>query len=169
MKPNAQIFDNMTIRESDSEDLDSIVDLWCQLDAHVKGCSADANKLNKSNDYQQYVIKWIYKYLKNSDALLLVSEYQNKIFGFVSAQIQYMPWYSIQRAGLIGPCYIMPSFRRQGIARKMIQQVEFWMSEKQMEYVDVIWDQGNRQAEQFWQSLGYVPVQIRASKSVGGV
>lgn len=166
LKPNAINYHKVIIRESKKTDLHCLVKMWQSLDEWVKQCSPVPSRLTKSSDYHQYIIKWINRYFDNSDALLLVSEYGDTIAGFACAQIQYMPWYDLQRSGLIGPCYIKPSYRRYGIASKLVDRIEQWMVNKQIKAVDVIWDQGNLSAEKFWRTVGYSPIQVRAGKIV---
>jgi len=160
----SNLTDVYSIREATESDVDLLIDLWHELDQHVKTKSNDFEKLKKSLDYHQYINKWIFKYLTSSDALLLSVDCQEGLCGFISTQIQYMPWYKIQRTGLIGPCYIKPLYRRRGIATRLVEQVEQWLIEKQVKYIDVIWDQGNSEAEKFWTTCGYNSAQVRATK-----
>jgi len=157
----------ISFRESSDEDIDLIIGLWHELDNHVKNHSNNFAKLKKSSDYHQYIMKWINKYYSSSDALILVAEYQGELCGFISTQIQYMPWYHIQRIGLIGPCYVKPLYRRRGIAKQLVSRIEKWLVEKEIKYIDVIWDQGNFDAQKFWQNMGYDPAQVRATKRIG--
>ena len=169
-EPERQVNSSYPIRPTSLEELDFIAQMWIELDEHVKQHSSDYTKLKKSNDYPRYISRWVSKFFQNSDALLLSALSSNspqpQVCGFISAQIQYMPWYHTQRIGLIGPCFVNPMYRRRGIATAMVKTVESWLKEKQVSYVDVIWDQGNREAECFWRKLGFESAQIRASKAL---
>lgn len=156
--------DNLILREARKQDIPVLADLWLELDSHVAASALDAGKFQKTENYRSFVVRWLGVYLGNVDASVLVADLDGSVVGFVSCQIQVMPWYQVKRIGLIGPCYVKPLYRRRKIGARLVKQVESWLQEQAVEYVDVVWDHGNQAAEDFWYGIGYHCSQIRASK-----
>ena len=132
------------------------------LDQHVLTHLSNASRFIKSNDYPDFINKWLTQYHQNRHSLLFVAESEGFISGFILAHVQTQEWYRETRVGLIGACFVHSLYRRRGLASQMVAEVKNWFRNEQVTYIDVVWDEGNVDAEKFWQALGFKSSQIRA-------
>jgi len=154
------------IRPFLEQDRDIIQDFWLELDLHISSQFTDADRFRKNSHYPDYVNKCLSQYQRNNDSLLLVGESQDVVSGFIVAHKQSLEWYKEKSVGLIGACFVHSLYRRRGLARQLVEQVQAWFRQQQINYVDVVWDDCNKQAEKFWVALGFKPSQIRAHKKL---
>ena len=162
-KPDLQDF---TIRPFLEQDRDIILEFWLELDLHVSSQFADADRFRKNSHYPDFVKKCLNQYQCNNDSLVLVGESQGVVSGFIVAHKQSLERYKEKTVGLIGACFVHALYRRRGLARQLVEQVQAWFQQQHINYVDVVWDEGNIQAEKFWITLGFKPGQIRAYKKL---
>ncbi len=158
-KPSIQKF---TIRPFMEQDRAMLLQFWLRLDQHVLTHLTSATRYIKSHDYPDFVNKWLSQYQQNRHSLLLVGESGKVVSGFILAHIQSQNWYKEKSTGLISACYVNSLYRRRGLASQMLSEVKTWFREEKVSYIDVAWDDGNVEAENFWRSSGFEPSQIRA-------
>ncbi len=66
--------------------------------------------------------------------------------------------------GYIYLCYVHPSHRRRGIARRLVAAAEDWFRQRSLSRVELKWRVSNPDAEATWLGLGYAPLRVLGSK-----
>jgi len=155
-----------TLRPFMERDRSAIIQFWLELDQHVMTGLDNASRFSKNKRYPDYIDKWLTQYQKNRHSLLMVGESQGVISGFILGHIQCQDWYKEKSIGLIGACYVHSLYRRRGLATQMLEALQNWFREGKVTYLDVVWDEGNADAEYFWQSQGFKRSQIKAHQKL---
>ena len=126
-----------------------------QRDSFLRMAVAHFSELNPSfvphSDWRQHYFETIHKDSRYSLRWILSEE---QCAGFILFGIEnhrFLP----RKTGVIYELYVVPAFRRQGVARRCAQQVmkELWslgLSKIQLEVVE-----GNTGAAAFWRSLDF--------------
>ncbi len=97
---------------------------------------------------------------------LVVAEVDGAIIGFAHAGLKLAPAHlGAGRIGHISHLYILPRYRRSGIAQALAASLHEWSTEKQVTSTELQVVQGNEAGMAFWRSLGYAVelVQMRRS------
>jgi ribosomal protein S18 acetylase RimI-like enzyme len=104
---------------------------------------------------------------KNDDELLVVAQTESAIVGFVYAVIEHAsddcakaPFASLEIIG------VKSSYRRQGIARGLMGEVESWAKAKEMKIIQLAVAEDNQAAIKLNQSLGYRTVMRKMQKEL---
>lgn len=156
----------ITVRPFMEQDRGVVREFWLKLDLHVSSQFSDDDRFRKNSHYPDFVNKCLSQYQRNNDSIILVGESQGTVSGFIVAHKQSLEWYKEKTVGLIGACFVHPLYRRRGLARQLVEQVQAWFRQQKINYFDVVWDEGNNEAEKFWVALGFKPSQIRAYKKL---
>jgi GNAT superfamily N-acetyltransferase len=76
--------------------------------------------------------------------------------GFAHGSLRFTPDYlGSQLTGMVSHIYVCPDMRREGIARKLLEQLEGWFIQKKVSSIDLQVVSGNEAAHAFWLKSGY--------------
>jgi ribosomal protein S18 acetylase RimI-like enzyme len=125
------MFKDIIIRPCRLEECGEILELW-----------RDAGSTPSISDS----IDNIERALKTSNGLLLVAEYQSRIIGTVMGG--WDGW-----RGNIYRLAVLPRFRRQGIGRTLVQELEKQLVSKGVSKISVLVEKGEELAIAFWESM----------------
>ncbi len=96
---------------------------------------------------------------KLGDGLVLVAQDED-IVGYLTCSIKDQPLsWEIEKIGHIGVVYVIPAYRRRGIAAALVKEALKWLKERKVEYVDLNVDVRNAAAFAAWTAMGFKPHQ----------
>ena len=96
---------------------------------------------------------------------VLVAEMNGEIIGFIQGEVERRTDYLPRTVGSISTAYVVGKFRRTGVGRMLVKRLCKFFSSEGVEDVTLRFTIGNKEAERFWQKLGFQPV-ITTAKTV---
>jgi len=123
------------IREFRIEDYDKVIALWNEVGLPYRPKGRDSRHR-------------IEEELKQGNSIFLVAEVDGKLVGSVLGTRD-------GRKGWINRLSVHPSFRRRGIARKLVAEAERRFSQLGLEVVACLIEQGNASSKRLFESIGY--------------
>lgn len=150
---------NVSIREAELPDFDSINDLFRSSQGHDDGQDHDdpypdmfAPPAEPPRPYE-----WLTECIENPSEKLYVAELENKIIGLLRGTIytQDHPWMVAKRIGVIESVLVAESFRSQGIGASLIDRIENWFVSQAIGETQLAVMAQNHAAERLYERLGY--------------
>lgn len=125
----------VTIRVMTIEDYAGVYDLWI----HTPGMG-----LNTTDDSQE----GIDKYLKRNPTTCFVAEAEGRIIGVIMSGHD-------GRRGFIHHTAVLPAYRKQGIARKLVDHAMNALEREGIHRVALVAFQSNEAGNGFWEHIGF--------------
>lgn len=99
-------------------------------------------------------------------AITLVAELNDKIIGFLDAQLQkpFDPMLRPFTYCFIADVAVAATHRSQGVGQQLLEAVELWAKEQKADYLSLIYNSGNPRAGELYARLGYQPGAISLTK-----
>lgn len=125
----------LLIRKFRMEDYDSLMRIWAEARLPHKPQGRDRrDKIERE--------------IKGPNAIFLVAEIEGKLVGSVLATHD-------GRKGWINRLAVSPTFRRRGIAKKLVREAENRLSEKGIEIAACLIEDWNAGSKKFFEKIGY--------------
>jgi len=124
---------NLTIRPCRPDEVDAVLELWRQADA-TPGVTDTADDLRRA--------------IADSPAHVLVAEAEGQIVGSIIGTFD--GW-----RGNIYRLAVHPHHRRQGIARKLVAEIEKWLFGRGTKRITALVEKNHGWAVSFWEAAGY--------------
>ncbi len=146
-----------TIRPAVEADLDAIVELWFELMEHHR--QINDRFWQPAPDAAEKMRAWLGEEVRDPARCLLVAELQGQVVGFIHGQMSGgPPPVAPRRDGEITDLYVVPAFRRQGLARALVEALSGWFGGQGAEKIVLSAAVDNAEAGGFWRALGFEPV-----------
>jgi len=145
----------VTIRKAIPDDADQVAQLWQELlRRHLQYGPCFAITDGAAVDFSDHLRK-----LPNDpNGLLLVAESEGRLVGFVHGSVlKRPPCFVIPQQGQIWDLFVSEPFRRQGVARELVDRAMSFFREKGMTFVDIRITTRNEAALAFWRRMGIDP------------
>lgn len=97
------------------------------------------------------------KYIGDPSSVVLVAQIDERIVGFVRAEVRENPILENGRLGVIVELYVHPQYRRRGVARRLVEEASKELARKGVNVVGAEFPSANKIAETFYESLGFRP------------
>jgi ribosomal protein S18 acetylase RimI-like enzyme len=157
---------SFSIRPAKYQDLDSIVILFVETTKLISELSPEGfGKALKSPIDMVKESESFGKALDDIGTVILVAEQDEKVLGFVMGVIENQsddlldaPFITIQYI-----C-VAEKYQRSGIGKALIQEVEKLANNKGLTTLESLVWQNNRSSKALFQSLGFLPLEIRMAK-----
>ncbi len=158
---------NVTIRKPNLKDLPALIVLWHgQYDYHhdIDSTYYVPNSKELDQKFRKYLKKAI---LKNGPYILL-AEVDNEPVGFVTYEKSHVDYFDtkIVEYGDIIELYVRPEYRKQGIGKQLMEEVERFFRDKGIEYLSLGCSTFNKDALDFYENFGFVNRQSLLYKSL---
>lgn len=146
----------MQIREANLEDLGRLVELSEDNTKYHEQFRNMRLERNKQTSFEQK--KELKEYLRNRNAVVLVVV-DKEIIGYMIASIQGKnPYLKYRKRATLEDAYVIPSFRKQGIGRRMFMKIIRWLKDKKVERISVSVNAKNTSAIKAWKKYGFKEV-----------
>lgn len=143
----------MNIRILKNEEIKEIAPLMFSL--YKKWDKVD--KIDKI-DNNWFLSNKQYNYLKktqvDNNKLFLVAEENNKIIGYLLAEIEERKPF-LQKTGYIAETYIKPQYRTKGAGSELFKNAMNWFKRKKIKWIIVGTHSLDNEAISFWQGRGF--------------
>ena len=124
---------DLVMRECRSEDVEAVLELWRQADA-TPGVTDNADDLRRA--------------VTESQAHVLVAEVEGQVVGSIIGTFD--GW-----RGNIYRMAVHPDYRRRGIARALVGEVEKRLTRQGAKRITALVEKDHPWATTFWQAVGY--------------
>lgn len=124
---------DLSLRDCRLEDVDAVLELWQQAEA-TPGVTDTADDLRRA--------------ITDSPAHVLVAEADGLIVGSIIGTFD--GW-----RGNIYRLVVHPGYRRRGIARKLVAEVEKRLAKQRVKRITALVEKDHPWAVSFWEAVGY--------------
>ena len=151
-----------TVRPAAPQDKDALAQLWQALvDYHVQ---LDDRLPRAANDAAtHYAERLLRRMGRSSLTRAYVAEVDGQVVGYVLGSVLALhPDLFEQRdAGFIADLFVLPAYRRQGIARRLVAAINAWFAEQGMRIAEWSVAAANVEGMRFWKALGGEPIMVQ--------
>ncbi len=98
------------------------------------------------------------RYAEDPDSVLLVALYEGFVIGFIHGEVRRNPILRASPLGVLMELYVHPSYRRRGIATKLIEEASRRLREKGAVAIAAEFPHLNEIAVAFYRKLGFRPL-----------
>ncbi len=91
------------------------------------------------------------------EGLTLVALVDDKVVGYLHAEIRENPMLATGRLGVITELYVHPQYRRRGLASRLVEEAARRLAERGVEHVAAEFPSKNYVAEAFYSKRGFRP------------
>ncbi|MDO8571585.1 MAG: GNAT family N-acetyltransferase [bacterium] len=143
----------IAIRRAKVSDIDSVVSLAMELmKMHAKQDPLFEMKIGVRPVYKKYFIEG----LRSSKKILLIARDREIVVGYILAVYsERKPIFKIKNIGVVNEIYILPEYRKQGIARKLLEEIDNWFKKKNLHHSQLFVHGSNISAQKTWKALGF--------------
>ncbi|MET1129145.1 MAG: GNAT family N-acetyltransferase [Thermoproteota archaeon] len=157
--------EDVVVREVRSEDFSHLVEFFARL----KTINEELDPMYITvADLRETIEKYVRESLGKEDVVLLVAEHNGSVVGALRAAVVDRIFYEPRLEGLITDLYVHPSYRRKGVAEKLIERLEEILAQRGIELIAAEYPPGNRIANKFYEKLGFRPLLVRVYRKVRG-
>ncbi len=145
----------MNIFEADKSDAEELVDkLWLPMAKEMEELS-DFNSLSGS-DVRANAVKYFTDRLRKDKHVFLVAEIDGDFAGFVSMEEKMArPVFERDKYGHIHELFVRNKYRREGVASKLLDHLEEYSREKDLDMLSLSVNVRNRSAIQLYEEKDY--------------
>jgi GNAT superfamily N-acetyltransferase len=97
-----------------------------------------------------------------------VAELDGQVVGYVLGSVLdlHPDLFEQREAGFIADLFVLPAYRRRGIARRLVAAVNAWFAEQGMRIVEWSVAAANVEGLRFWEALGGQPIMVQMRVSL---
>jgi GNAT superfamily N-acetyltransferase len=148
----------VSVRKLGEDDIDGICALWKEFAVMREGLT---NSRILNDDAADYFFGYATGLLSRKDTLTLVAEDGGKVVGYLIAQKQRRPpIYHHTQVAYLSDSFVATSHRGQGILRQFMTAMKDWCKLEGITAVDVQIFDGNKDAQEVYQHLGFTPYRV---------
>ena len=142
------------IRRADGDDIDAVASLWEDLiDWHHQ---LDPRFWIRADDARERYREWMVEAIEADDRILLVAQCRGGIVGFLHGMLEHSPPVMAPKfTGYISDIIVVSDCRQRGVGRGLVEAATMWFQAQGAVEMALNVVLGNREAEAFWQSLGF--------------
>ncbi|MDT7878995.1 MAG: GNAT family N-acetyltransferase [Candidatus Caldarchaeales archaeon] len=146
---------SVTVRAARQSDRPGIVELVLR----AKRLNEEFDPLLRlSPTVSQAVEKYVDEALQSSRSLVLVAEYEGKLVGVLKADIVDRLFYDPPLEGIIRELYVLPEFRRKGVASLLVLEGSRILKERDAGIITAEFPSLHKIAAEFYENMKFRPI-----------
>ena len=154
----------LNIRPFKPSDLDILVSFWREIENNP---TLSGNFFSPSHENETRWRKHILSVYEEDENQILIAENDDKIVGFIKIKtFETLPLVSNIKCSLIGLMYVLPEFRRLGIASALMDRVFEYVKSKGVTHVRLNVMGSNIPAYNLYEKMGFVDYSIIMMKQL---
>ncbi len=147
--------ERVQVRVATARDLPHLVEAWGELARYHERFDPG---FALSRGWRQAYAEYVASLLRREDACVVVAWVPGELVGMAVGRVMLAPaFFRYRWRGYIQDVYTREPYRRQGIARRMVERLEAWMRDQGVRRVELTVAPQNPAALAFWEDLGYRP------------
>jgi GNAT superfamily N-acetyltransferase len=146
----------MQVRKATRADSERLLKLIEQLQQHIEHANPNLWRLSTAGRHK--LTQDIKDMLSDPQGRFLVAEYDTHLVGFVYGLIIHRLEYEPNKIGMISRLFVQPVHRRRGVATQLIRELCNYFHAEGVRHISLRYVEGNREAEHFWQHVGFIPI-----------
>ncbi len=151
------------IQYAEMEDAEKLAELFVRYNKELEQYEMAYSLLEES------VLAAMQSRIRSKIACAAVAKHENEIVGFIFCNISRLSGYSYEGSplfGYIADTYVLPEFRKQGIAKRLAEHAIGWLKENEVSYVELKVLESNSAAHRFWCTNGFAPTTRTYGKQI---
>ena len=154
----------INIRPFTPLDLDILVSFWREIENNP---TVSGDFFSPSHENEARWRKYILSVYEEDENQILIAENDDKIVGFIKIKtFETRPLVSNIKCSLIGLMYVLPEFRRLGIASTLMNRVFEYVKSKGVSHVRLNVIASNTPAYDLYEKMGFVDYSITMRKQL---
>ncbi len=112
--------------------------------------------------------QYIDEFYECTNCKIYISEYEGEIVGFIMGEVIrcHLPVSKVSEVGYISAAYIREDFQRNGITKRLEENLTHFFKKLGIQYVEVNFLYKNLGAKKCWEALGYHIFREQARKKI---
>jgi len=110
------------------------------------------------DDPREPALELVKRYAEDENSVLLVALYEGFVIGFIHGEIRRNPMLKASPLGVLMELYVHPSYRRRGVATRLIEEASRKLREKGAVAIAAEFPHLNEIAVSFYRKLGFRPL-----------
>ena len=152
------------IIKGNMDDLEDLHQLWIQLIEYHHDIGNIGGFIYKSDRYDD-LRKHLEKEIQHNKFCVMVAKLDGQSIGFAKANIlSYPTFFEDNVFCMIGQIFVQEEFRGKGIGSRLINTIEEWAKEKDINQVRLGLNYKNKRSFSFYEKLDYKPTSITLKK-----
>lgn len=156
----------VTIRPVEPQDEAAVARLWQALsDYHTQ---LDPRLPVPTADAAQHYAARLLETREDPYTQTFVAEVDHQVVGYILGAVIDLQadLFEYEETGFIADVFVDPAYRRQGIARRLVEAMNTWFAERGVRHVEWQVAAANGEAIRFWESVGGRSLTIRMRVSL---
>jgi len=154
---------NLLVRRATYSDVEKLTELGILLQQHSEKSNSLIWRITAEG--KALLREKVENELVDAKRHTFVAEMNGEIIGFIQGEVEKRTDYFPRTVGSISTAYVVGNFRRKGVGRMLVKRLCEFFSSEGVEDVTLRYIIGNKEAERFWEKLGFQPV-ITTAKTV---
>ncbi len=154
--------ETITVRPVAPQDQNALAHLWQTLvDYHTQ---LDERLPHTANGAAtRYAERLLWRVKHGSSTRAYVAELDGQVVGYVLGSVLdlHPDLFEQREAGFIADLFVLPAYRRRGIARRLVATINAWFAEQGMHIVEWSVAAANVEGLHFWEALGGQPIMVQ--------
>ena len=97
--------------------------------------------------------------------MFFVAEENGKIIGYIEGSVfKNYDIFKIKKKGLIDTLYVLPKYRKKGVAKKLVNEILKWFRSKGIKHFTLGTHALHKKAILFWKHMGFKEYNYRFKK-----
>ncbi len=157
----------MEFREMKDNEIEQVGKLHNELAYYIQKETGDAY-FDYDNLDLHNITEHLKSYINHPSRRIYIAEKSGEVVGFIAGEIIscFLSISSIQKVGYISGAYTNPSFRGNGIMKKLENCIIDFFQQNGIVYVEVNFITENKIAKNCWEGLGYKTFRQQARKKL---
>jgi ribosomal protein S18 acetylase RimI-like enzyme len=116
---------------------------------------------------RQMAVKFIKKSIKSRTSTVFVAEDNGRIVGYVLGDLyKRPPNFKMGKVGHLYDAYVLPAYRKRGMAKKLVAELFKWFKSKGMTYVSLETDIRNKVGLAAWKRLKFKEFMVNMKRKL---